>query len=337
MNLRPIALIAATFLIGCVTTKQPPLAAPGISCEEKVNLGGREQTIFIRGRNAANPVLLFIHGGPGLPEMPFSHYNAELESDFTMVYWDQRGAGKSFDPGIPLSEMSLAKISRDAEQLTRLLMRRFGQKKIDLVGFSWGTLVAVETLHRVPELYRGYIGISQLVSVPHSELLLHREGIAVAEARGFQNVAERLHEIGEPPYATRKLEREVNKITKAVQPPVKHEMTLSRYIWLGLQSPYYSLADDLDTLRGIKFSGHALEHDAWSHDLEYEVPQIDVPVAFFLGRRDTVLSPTLGADYFAKLRAPHGKRLIWFERSDHIVHLEEAEKFRAELRGFFGR
>lgn len=302
-----------------------------------MRLGGVPQTIFIRGRNAANPVLLFIHGGPGLPEMPFSHVNADLERDFTMVYWDQRGAGKSYAPDLAPSALSLEQISRDAEMLTRELCRRFEQEKIGLVGFSWGSLVAVKTLARVPELYSGYIGISQLVSVPRSELLLHRAGIKQAKARGFPGVAAELRSIGEPAYPTRRIERRVNEITKKIQPPIDNQMTLARYFWLGLQSPYYSLRDDINVLRGIKFSGEALEHDAWSHDLEKEVTRLDVPIAFFLGRHDTVLSAPLGERYFRTLCAPLGKSLVWFEHSDHILHLEEAEKFRSEVRRFFTR
>ncbi len=331
-TLRSLLLGAALFAsVGCATTKQPPLAPPGISREQKITLGGWEQTIFIRGRNRANPVLLFLHGGPGLPEMPFSHINAELERDFTVVHWDQRGAGKSFRADIPLETMNVEQFVRDTAQLTRHLRRTFGQKKIYLAGFSWGSLVGALTASRHPEYYRAYIGISQLVDIPESELLLHRAGIAQATERGYPQVARKLRAIGEPPYRSRRDERLVNKLTKAIQPRFPGEMTRGRYLFLGLRSPYYSLADDWQAVRGITFSGKHLEDDIHAHNLRKEVPEIAVPVWFFAGRFDTVLSGPLAERYFHALRAPRGKHLVWFEHSDHILHLEEDARFRAEL------
>ena len=326
-------LLFATLLAGagCATTRQPPLPPPGISVEKKITLGGFAQTIFIRGRDRANPVLLFLHGGPGLPEMPFSHVNAALERDFTVVHWDQRGAGKSWRADLPLATMNAGQFVRDTEELTRHLRRTFAQEKIYLAGFSWGSLVGVLTVARHPEYYRAYLGISQLVDIPESELLLHRAGIAQAEERGYPRVARQLRAIGEPPYKTRRDERLVNQLTKRIQPHFPREMTRARYLFLGLQSPYYSPADDWQVVRGITFSGEHLEHDIHSHDLAKEVPRIDVPVWFFLGRFDAVLSAPLAERYFRALRAPRGKHLVWFERSDHILHLEEDARFRAEL------
>lgn len=331
--LRLLLLFAALFAGGgCVTGKQPPLAPPGISREQKITLGGLPQTIFIRGRNRANPVLLFLHGGPGLPEMPFSHVNAELERVFTVVHWDQRGAGKSYRSDIPPETITVGQSLRETEELTRWLRRTFGQEKIYLTGFSWGSLIGGLAAARHPEHYRAYIGISQLVSVPESELLLHHAGIAQAEARGFPEVARKLRAIGEPPYKNRQDERLVNKLTKSIRPHLPGEMTRTRYLFRGLQSPYYSFADGLQIVRGIGFTGKNLQHDIDSRNLAKEAPEIGVPVWFFLGRFDTVLSAPLAERYFHALRAPRGKHLVWFEHSDHILHLEEDARFRAELR-----
>lgn len=318
--------------VGCAIVRQPPLSPPGISVEEKVNLGGWDQTVFIRGRNRANPILLFVHGGPGLPEMPFSHVNADLERDFTMVNWDQRGAGKSYSPEIPVATMNVNQAVRDTEQLTRYLRSTFGQKQIYLVGFSYGTLISALAVSRHPEYYRAYVGISQLTALERSERLLYYAGIARADRVGRDDVARQLRLVGPPPYARRHDERLANHLKKQSLPSLPLAMTPWRYLRLALESPYYSIWDDINVLRGIHFSGLYLEAGIYEHDLFSEVPEMKVPATFLLGRYDTVLSQPLTEQYFRDLRAPRGKRLVWFEHSDHILHLEESARFRAELR-----
>ncbi len=327
----PLLAIAATAFFGCATTRQPALRPPGISREEKVVLGRLPQTIFIRGRDRENPVLLFLHGGPGLPEMPFSHVNAELERDFTVVHWDQRGAGKSYRPDIPVASMNTDEFVQETVQLSRYLCRTLHQRKIYLAGFSWGSFIGAQAVAKHPELYSAYIGISQVVDLPLSERWLHRAGLAQAEQQGLPKVAAQLQKIGEPPYRTRREERLVNSLTKAMQPDLPRAMTRLRYVYLGLQSPYYSVEDDINLVRGLKFSGRELEADIWGRSLLKCVPEIDVAVYLFAGRYDTVVSAPLEKFYFEKLRAPRGKHFIWFEHSDHILHLEEPGRFQKEL------
>ncbi len=325
------SLLAGLFVAGCATS-QPPLAPPGLSRVERVSLGGQPQTIFIRTRNSANPVLLFLHGGPGIPEMPFSHVNAALERDFTVVHWDQLGAGKSYRPGLPPDRMTVENFVRQTGELTRHLRTRFRQPKIYLAGFSWGSLVGILAAAEHPEYYRAYIGISQLVDIPESELLLHRAGIRQAESRGYPRIARELREIGEPPYRLRRQEGRVNALTKEIQPPLPRALTLLREIGLFLESPYYSLGDILPLLRGIRFSGKALREGIYAIHLESQLPALDVPVWFFLGRHDTILSAPLAERYFRALDAPQGKHLVWFERSGHALQFEEPAKYRAEIR-----
>lgn len=78
-----------------------------------LHLGGIDQWVMIRGENVANPPLILLHGGPGFSETHFfRHFNAPVEKDFTVVYWDQRGSGKSFAPTIPRSSMTVERFDR---------------------------------------------------------------------------------------------------------------------------------------------------------------------------------------------------------------------------------
>ena len=134
---------------------------PGsIAAIETVTLGGFEQTITLRGVDTTNPVLLFLHGGPGLPSSPWvtwNNFQAELEEDFVVVHWDQRGAGKSFSEDLTPEDMHLENFVSDTLALTDILRQRFEQDKIFLWGHSWGSGLGFETLRVNAEPYHAFI------------------------------------------------------------------------------------------------------------------------------------------------------------------------------------
>src|SRR5205807_10213735 len=134
------ALVALRAYEQSQVAKRIAIKSPdGIAFVEKVRLGGVDQWIQIRGHDRTKPVLLFLHSGPGFPEMPFSHVNSELENEFVVVHWDQRGAGKSYSSEIPESSMNVEQFISDTRELSELLIRQFGNARIFLIAHSWVT------------------------------------------------------------------------------------------------------------------------------------------------------------------------------------------------------
>ncbi|MDQ6655669.1 MAG: alpha/beta hydrolase, partial [Verrucomicrobiota bacterium] len=161
--------------------KQRRIASPtGIDVMERVRLGDLDQWIRIRGQDSHLPLLLFLDGGPGVPEMPFAPANAELERHFLVVHWDQRGAGKSFDPAIPPASMNVAQLVSDAEELVNLLRHRFSQDQIFLAAHSTGSVLGVFLVQRDPQLFRAYIGISQVANLQMTETFLYNFATSAA-------------------------------------------------------------------------------------------------------------------------------------------------------------
>ena len=108
-----------------------------IASLEKIKLGGLDQYVLIRGRNKSNPILLSLHGGPGMPQMYLAHaFQRDLENYFTVVQWDRRGAGKSYSSSVPPETMNVEQMISDTYELVQHLRSRFGQPKIYLLAHS---------------------------------------------------------------------------------------------------------------------------------------------------------------------------------------------------------
>jgi len=306
----------------------------GIASLEKVRLGGIEQWIQIRGQDRAKPILLFLHSGPGFPEMPFSHVNAALEKDFVIVQWDQRGAGKSYSSSVPENSMTIEQFISDTHELVELLLARFGRAKLILVAHSWGSIVGALTVARYPELFEAYVGISQAVDPPESERMMYRFALETAVTRGNSNAATQLRRLGGPPYQSFADYRTMKNWVHRFRDAGYSEISPLKFAHLALASPAYSWSDLFRLVLGMRFSfSHLWREVFYRTDLIKQAPKLDVPIYFFLGRHDRTVtaSAALAERYFVSLDAPKGKHLIWFENSGHWPQLEEPEKFCSVL------
>ena len=336
-----LSLLASALLIviagatGCavVDSRQANVPPPGVAREETVVLGGLPQRLLIRGRDPArNPVLLFLHGGPGFPAAPFGRVNSDLERDFTVVHWDQRGAGHSFRADIPERTMRVETFVDETLELSRRLARRFGQRKIYLVGHSWGSLIGALAVRREPGLFHAYVGLGQLVDIAESERELTLRGLALARAQGRAREEAVLTAAGYGPFHDLTVQDQTAAIVYSLRPKVQNEATHLRLAALAATSRYYTLADLTGkVLPGYKFSRRLLNPQLYAHSLYREAARLDVPVYLFAGRQDTEVGATVIARYYGRLRAPRGKQLVWFNISGHWPHLEEPGKFAAEM------
>jgi pimeloyl-ACP methyl ester carboxylesterase len=323
------------FFLQRTTAGRIKIVSPaGIASLEKVQLGGVEQWIQIRGDDRAKPILLFLHSGPGFPEMPFSYVNAALEKDFVVVQWDQRGAGKSYSASIPESSMTVEQFISDTRELTQLLLKRFGHSKLILVAHSWGSIVGALTVAKYPELFDAYVGISQAVNPPESERMMYRFALEIATKQGNKKAEAELTQLGLPPYKKFADYRTMKAWVHRFRDLSYSEISPWEFARLALASPAYSWSDLIRLVLGMRFSfSHLWQEAFYRTDLFKQAPKLDVSVYFFLGRHDRTVtaSAALAERYFESLEAPKGKHLIWFENSHHWPQLEEPEKFRAAL------
>lgn len=299
----------------------------GVELLEPVTLGDLNQWILVRGENAENPVLLFLHGGPGLPLMPFHTINSELEKHYLVVHWDQRGSGKSYSNQIPRESMTIDQLVSDTHELIQYLRQRFNKQKIYLAGFSCGSVLGMKIAQKYPELLEAYIGIGQIVRMEESEAISYQ--FAVDHAAKSQNaIAQKeLALIGPPPYTSHRSMLEERMWLNSFGGFFYHGHATLKFYKTGFMSPDYSLTDIRQLFKGMDFTSEMLWTAFYQTDLFQEIPKLEVPVFFVEGRHDYVVPSSVTARYFEQLQAPRGKTLIWFEESAHWPFLEEPEQF----------
>ena len=186
--------------------------------ERFVTIGGIEQWVTIRGDSCANPVILFLHGGPGNPLSPFAaNIYAGWEKDFTLVQWDQRGAGRTFGRNPEPGALTLDLMTRDGVELTQWLQRRLGQDKVILMGGSWGSALGVLMAKARPDLFHAYIGSGQLVDYAQNQAASYRLALARAQKDQDAETLTRLEAMGPPPWMSPRNFGVLRRITRVYE------------------------------------------------------------------------------------------------------------------------
>lgn len=309
----------------------------GVEELRQVELGGLPQWISVRGRDRRNPILLFIHGGPASTEMPASWlYQSPWEDFFTVVQWDQRGAGKtaaSTDNPAIMPSVTVERMVQDGEELVAHLRERYGKRKIFVLGHSWGTIIGLSVADRRPEWLHAYIGMGQLLAWTENERVSYAFALREAKADNNAQAIKDLESIAPYPPPGR---------------PATLEEVIKERTWVihygGLTKGRSDFAYDLNARKispdyadrdlsppGFK-DGEALVRllpDLTALDLR-KIRKVDTPVFVFAGRRDYQTPSEIAAAWHAELKAPK-KRLVWFEHSAHMMHIEQPGKVLLHL------
>jgi pimeloyl-ACP methyl ester carboxylesterase len=297
-----------------------------------LHLGDLDQWVMIRGESISNPVLILLHGGPGFPEVRFFRtFNATLESSFTVVYWEQRGTHKSFHHGISASTMTIEQFISDLDELVEIVCKRLKKSKVVIYGHSWGSALGVLYAARFPEKVLTYVGSGQVADIPTSELSSYLFVLAEARRRNKPKALRELRGIGAPPHTAKKMMVQRKWLIRFLG--VARGMSLWEFVRIALGRPESSPFDLWRILQGMSFSVNSMWDEITNLNLIEQVPELKMPVFFFLGRHDRVVDAKTSSFYFETLIAP-SKKLVWFENTTHDPASEEAEKFNAMMAEF---
>jgi len=301
-----------------------------IASLEEVELGKVKQTLLIRGRSMDDPVLLYLHGGPGSTELPLvRHYNSVLEDHYVVVLWDQRGAGKSYSLFLDSKTLTIDRMLQDTHELVELLRKRFNKKKIYLVGHSWGSMLGLATAHKYPELLYAYIGIGQAIDFQEGERLSLQYTLQQARETKNEKAVKELEGLKDYPALNDHWISDVLTERKWLGQfgGVMYGKKGMQDLFLVKRPPEFTLFDFVPFALGSVRSLKSL----WPQILQYGdfrkiAPELEVPVYFVTGRHDYNVPFALVEEYFQLVKAPR-KRMVWFEQSAHMPNFEEPGKF----------
>lgn len=318
-----LAVVAAlAIIVGAILLRPawtPRIDSPNsVASLDAVSLNGSRQWILVRGDNRNAPVLLFLHGGPGMPAMYLAHASTRLlEQDFVVVHWDRRDAGKSFNPNMPPDEERVSVQLADAEALVRLLRKRFGTRPMFLVGHSWGSYLGMLLIKRHPEWFAAYVGMGQ-VTDPAKERVVADRFIHNDAVR--RDNKEALVDMRKAPDAYH--EKWLFKFGGELH----HSTSFLPLLLTGFMAPEYTFHDALNVAKGPNYAARYMKYDVINEPISDAVTSVEVPAFLFAGRYDYVTPSVLGEAYFKKLKTPC-KKVFWFENSAHFPFYEEPRHF----------
>ena len=312
------------------------VAPAGVQENFKLHINGIDQWVYTRGQDRKNPVLLFVHGGPASPSAPTMWmYQRPLEEYFTVVNYDQRGAGKTYlenDPDKVRPTLNVQQFADDAVKIAEAISQRYGKRKVILVGHSWGTVVAMRAALARPDLFHAYVGIGQVISMLDNEKVSFDFAMAQARKEKNEKAIKELASIapypGDTPLTRERIVTERNW-AQHYGGLAAYRSDFAYYFDAPLLSPEY---DDKATQAIDQGSLLTLECvlNEWLQVDFKPVKSFPIPVVMFMGRHDYTTPSEPTATWLAKVKAPY-KRAVWFENSSHLVQFEEPGKTLVSL------
>lgn len=274
-----------------------------------VRIGGIDQWVVVQGRDCANPVVLIVHGGPGNPNTPFAHNLFDgWARDFTLVHWDQRGAGKTYAANKPGEDdvLTMDRLSKDGIEVARYAAKRFGKRKVILMGGSWGSALAVNMALAAPDLFHAYVGTAQLANYHEDLAAGYARVLAMARAGGDADATGRLEKLGPPPWTDPRAFGVLRRISRKYEAADTEPAPKGWFSFApGYDTPAYradyEAGEDYSFMHFVGLAGDGMGPKI---DLIRLGQRFAMPVYMLQGEKDLVTPPEVSRAYFDKISAP---------------------------------
>ena len=303
----------------------------GIDEASYVKIGGLDQWITIRGEDRKNPVLLLLHGGPGDATNPWGYAGfRNWLKYFTVVQWDQRGAGRTLGRNGPASASTITveRMVQDGVELADLLSKKLQKDKIVLVGHSWGSILGVFMVKARPELFYAFVGTGQVADPKQNYAVAYTALVEKATREGNSRALQELKEVGPPPYKDGNGHAVQRKWANLFEGA---DAFIASMLGFALTAPGYALADINDWGEGQNLSAEHLFPKTSALDPKLLGGEFAVPVFVIQGAEDFTTPTSLAKTYLNSLQAPR-KAFATIDGAGHFAVFTKQDEFLKELR-----
>jgi pimeloyl-ACP methyl ester carboxylesterase len=339
-----VSILVALFPFGAsslparAAQQTPPMSEACPSADTPVRearfvpVGGIEQWVTITGHRCANPVLLFLHGGPGNPLSPYADaIFGDWQADFTLVHWDQRGAGRTFgrDPQADSAPLTVQRMTDDGLALAEYLAKRLGHRKITLVAGSWGSILGVHMIKARPDLFHAYVGFAQIVGSAQNQSATYRRLVALAQDARDTSVLTELERMGPPPWRNPRNVGIVRRATRLYESRASDPAPVEWWVRAPGDNSPEMLADaeageDYSYLQFVGLDGNGMFAGV---DLPALGRDYHVPVFVVQGAEDLVTMPEVTRYFVDRIVSP-AKELVLVPQAGHDPNRPMVEAIR---------
>lgn len=299
---------------------------------EYIDVSGEQQYLLHYPANGEKPLLLFLHGGPGMAESVFAYaFQDGLADYFSTVYWDQRGAGKTLAKSSCRSSYpTVEELLGDMRIVVGYLKQTYKKQKVAILGHSWGSMLGTLFAQKYPEEVECYIGAGQIIDILENERHGYNKLKEMIHKANNRKDLERLARIGEYPEAaySKEMIKKIQQI-RILQGKYRLGMDFKPVIKALLRSPVFRLPDILSLVRGMS-NNKPVWNYLFSHTLLHAVPAYEVPVFYILGDRDFQAPQPIASQYFDSVQAPAKKKYI-IQDAGHFMMLDQPAAYREIL------
>ncbi|MCL2008528.1 MAG: alpha/beta hydrolase [Treponema sp.] len=330
------------FIVGIfrvINRAKSKIAHPGINLMEAVDIGGIKQVLYFRGKNPQNPVILFIHGGPGSSEMPLLHgFQYDWEADYTIVHWDQRNTGKTFylnDPAAVMKTMTFDRVLKDAHEVTKYIKNKLNKEKIIVLGHSWGSVLGSALVQTYPDDFSAYLGVGQVVNFIDNERVGYNAVLEAARKAGNKKDIADLESMS-PEWPLKTYNQRFFELIKKVRGyQFKYKLATGLkldLVFTALSSPISKLKDVLFyfNIKVVLYQESLMHYLVDEYDIHKFGTEYKIPVFYLMGEDDFQTPYPLAKDFFNEISSPN-KIFFSIPKAGHMTMMDNREEFTRVL------
>ena len=310
----------------------------GIQESTYIDIDGMKQYIQIRGENTENPVMIFIHGGPASPMGYVSaYYQKELESELTIINYDQRGCGRTYYANDCDANSNIGLLVDDLNSIVEYAKKRFGKNNVIIAGHSWGTVIGSIYVQKHPENVSCYIGISQITSLYENKLNAAKTALEKDAIKGTEDEQKLTNLINKMSKVKEYDDMPLDDLGQLVSITSKYiacegEMSGLSQMITGITSPDMNFNDmkwflsQMDTEKFFAQNKEIMEYAFFGFDIDMLSKNYNVPVYYIVGKGDYAVCQKDIETYYESIEAPD-KAFYWIENAGHSMFMDNPKLY----------